>query len=424
LPKRLQEIIKNEPQKLIIYINPPYAESAGLGVVFGKEGRKDIGATKIKEKYKNELGQSGKELFAQFLMRIHAEIKGCKIAEFSKLKAFTASNFLVFRQNFKAKFLKGFLSSADSFDNVSGKFPIGFKIWDTSFDKKITNSEFDVYKMFGFKDKIEMKFIGHKKITDYNGMKRLNAWLNESSVKKNGNENLVGFIYTGRNDFQHTKFVNINNKKNNENRSITKNNFILACIYLAVQKVIPADWLNDRDQFLYPNDIWQKDKEFHSDCLAYSLFHGSNNIQSQFGVNHWIPFRENEIEPREKFQSNFICDFIDGKIKTENKSDIFGTKKQDNKPIKFSKEAKAVFNCGKKLWQYYHIEAKHYETYLNDASFYDIRKFFQGEKNGKMNIKSDDEQYNILLKDLRESLKILGDKKIVPKVYEYGFLLG
>jgi len=41
-----------------------------------------------------------------------------------------------------------------------------------------------------------------------------------------------------------------------------------------------------------------------------------------------------------------------------------------------------------------------------------------------MKQKSSDEQYNLLLKDLRDSLKILGDEKIAPKVYEYGFLLG
>jgi len=61
---------------------------------------------------------------------------------------------------------------------------------------------------------------------------------------------------------------------------------------------------------------------------------------------------------------------------------------------------------------------------LNDASFYDIRKFFQGtNERGQMKQKSSDEQYNLLIKDLRDSLKILGDEKIVPKVYGYGFLL-
>ncbi len=40
-----------------------------------------------------------------------------------------------------------------------------------------------------------------------------------------------------------------------------------------------------------------------------------------------------------------------------------------------------------------------------------------------MNNKSEDEEYNTLLGNLRDKMKILA-KKIEPKVYEYGFLLG
>jgi hypothetical protein len=39
-----------------------------------------------------------------------------------------------------------------------------------------------------------------------------------------------------------------------------------------------------------------------------------------------------------------------------------------------------------------------------------------------MNNKSEDEEYNELIGNLREKMKILA-KKIEPKVYEYGFLL-
>jgi hypothetical protein len=60
--------------------------------------------------------------------------------------------------------------------------------------------------------------------------------------------------------------------------------------------------------------------------------------------------------------------------------------------------------------------------YNVNASLYDIRAFFQGvNENGRMNNKSDDEEYNRLIGNLNESLKKLA-KKIEPKVYEYGFL--
>ena len=40
-----------------------------------------------------------------------------------------------------------------------------------------------------------------------------------------------------------------------------------------------------------------------------------------------------------------------------------------------------------------------------------------------MKVKSEDEIYNNLIETLREKLKELRDKCIVPKVYEYGFLI-
>ena len=70
------------------------------------------------------------------------------------------------------------------------------------------------------------------------------------------------------------------------------------------------------------------------------------------------------------------------------------------------------------LWKYYHSQ----KNANADASLYDIRLYFQGEKAGKMNPSSDDETYNTLIADLRGKLKLLA-KQIEPKVYEYGFLV-
>jgi len=157
------------------------------------------------------------------------------------------------------------------------------------------------------------------------------------------------------------------------------------------------------------------DREFRNDCLVYTLFHGSNTIQSQCGVNHWIPFTEEEVNARSKFKSNFMTDFIAGKI--EYAHDLF-TNGKKRKKLVFSAEAKAVFMAGKKLWTYYHKQPK---CNVN-ASLYDIREHFQGRNaQGKMNNKSTDETYNGLVADLRSALKTLA-AKIEPKVYAYGVL--
>ena len=59
---------------------------------------------------------------------------------------------------------------------------------------------------------------------------------------------------------------------------------------------------------------------------------------------------------------------------------------------------------------------------IADASFYDIRKYFQGvNAGGKMNADSGDARYTELITSLREKMKTLG-ARIAKKVYEYGFL--
>lgn len=139
-------------------------------------------------------------------------------------------------------------------------------------------------------------------------------------------------------------------------------------------------------------------------------------------LNNWIPFTEEEIGAKDCFKSHFMTDYISGKDRPKNEVNLFTNQGEENKPLQFSKEARAVFNAGRELWRYYHAQPDSDP----DASLYDIKMYFQGTKtlkNGKIQMKpdSDDDKYMSLIKELRESLKELA-KKIEPKVYEYGFL--
>jgi len=205
---------------------------------------------------------------------------------------------------------------------------------------------------------------------------------------------------------------------------INQHNLLKSCVYFAVRKCIKMNWLNNNDQFLFPNKKWEKDKIFQTDCLIYTLF--NNKIQSRYGTNHWIPFTEQELNSRAKFDSNFMTDFIKGKIKHSGNGNLLEKEKQRTTPLEFSDEAKVVFEAGKNLWIYYHQSIKNIPVLGGkanvNASLYDIREYFQGRnEKGKMNNKSQDETYNQFISDLRKALQVLA-KKIEPKVYEYGFL--
>ncbi|MCV3463428.1 hypothetical protein [Campylobacter sp. FU_497] len=416
LPSNLQEILKdeNKRKKLIIFINPPYAE-----VGLSNNGTNKIGVqySRIYDKYKDILGKSSRELFAQFFIRIYCEIDGAILACFSKLKYINSTNFIKFRETFKAKFLKGFASPAYTFDNVKGNFPIGFLIWDMSQKDELKKVRLDIFNENG-------NFLGKKFFFSYKNTLFINEWLNVFCKVKNYNKNIIAFFNAKANDFQHNNRICLGSSEmvfgnGDVNLQVFSINLINIAIYFSVRHAIPATWINDRDQFLYPNKAYQNDKEFQSDCLAFMLFHGQNRISAKEGVNHFIPFSEKELGiTQEAFKSDFMYKFINGKIKNEDVlfDDTLGK-------VEFSNEAKELLKAGKELFKYYHTH-KEKAGYLVNASLYDIKEFFQGrDEKGKMNMpsKAKDEHYKILLSDLNLALNVLA-KKIEPKIYEYGFL--
>lgn len=430
LPQVLQDIINDEEKRkrLILYINPPYAEAASKHTVMGKGDNKTNVAVKhyTYQKYIKDIGIAGRELFAQFFIRIYHEIPSSVLAEFSTLKILQAPNFRDFRSTFRAKLGRNFIVPADSFDNVKGNFPIGFFIWYLDNPEDFTETTSDI-----FNEKAE--FIGRKEIRIEENSKSINDWI-ISSRNRDG-EKRIGYMSAKGNDFQNVNYNFIINNKSQlphpRGTWVTDKNLIEIAVYIAVRHSIEATWLNDRDQFVYPNDIWKSNKDFQNDCLVYTLF--NNNIQSQYGANYWIPFTEEEVDAKEKFQSHFMSDYIKGKHQSESQvrisqqdlfnqgydSDIQNVK---NEPLTFSSEATLVMEAGRKLWKYYHAQ----EDSNPNASFYDIRLHFQGTKtmkNGKVQMNSDstNETYTHLIKELRQCLKVLANR-IEPKVYEYGFL--
>ncbi|RTJ16502.1 hypothetical protein C3H90_03005 [Campylobacter jejuni] len=415
LPLNLQEILKdeNKRKKLIIFINPPYAEAGTTATISGT-GKHKTGVSLdnyVYEKYKDILGKANNELFTQFFIRIYCEIEGAILASFSTLKYVNSTNFIKFRQAFKAKFLKGFMVPADTFDNVKGNFPIGFLIWDTSKKEEIKKIKLDVFNENG-------NFLGKKNFYSNHSL-HVGKWI---SKFKNKNISLnLGMMNTGRMDFQHQNLVYIMHDTRDAGHSIilTYNNLIVSAVFFSVRHAIVATWINDRDQFLYPNDLYKNDNEFKSDCLAFMLFHGQNKISSKEGINHFIPFSKKELDiTKEAFESDFMYKFIKGNIKDENS--LFG---DELAKIEFSLEAQELLKAGKELFKYYHTHSED-KGYLVNASFYDIKEFFQGrDEKGRMKLPSQakDEHYEILLSDLNTALNTLA-KKLESKIYEYGFL--
>ncbi|ELB9334925.1 hypothetical protein RIF50_000035 [Campylobacter upsaliensis] len=435
VPNSLQEILKDEAKRkrLIIFINPPYAEAASATQVTNTGKNKDGVAlgNATYERYKDSMGKASNELFAQFFFRIYKEIPHCHLAAFSTLKYVNSSNFIKFRETFKAKFLKGFIAPAYTFDNVKGNFPIGFLIWNLAQPQAIKNITLDIFDE-------NRASLGKKRFyTTLDNKESINKWIKRYDDKQN--PNIIGYMENPTPDFQNNNFLCVLNKKgtrHNNYFAISANSFIVGAVYFSVRHCIKATWINDRDQFLAPNKKWEKDTEFHSDCLIFMLFHGQNKITCKEGTNHFIPFSEKELNAAEALESHFMLEFIQGKIKISNKkkkgqqefnfqSDELEKTFIPTKPLEFSHEAKEVFKAAKELFKHYHEQAKDETSYNPNAALYDIKAHFQDfNDKGKMNPpqKAQDEAYKERLGTLNYALKNLA-KKIEVKVYEYEFLL-
>ncbi len=503
LPDGLREII-NDPEKrrrLVIYINPPYAEAGDIRQRSGTgQNKTDVSVShSIYERYVDKIGLAGRELFALFLMRIHDEVPGCVIGQFSKLKHLQSPNFKAFRKAFRGILEESFIVPADTFDNVKGKFPIGFFVWRllenggalgertlpvgsdhgmagaqrAPHDAIFTAAIADVYDRDG-------DFTGLKKVFSYDNVDNIGKWV---SSFRHDNDLHLGFMSNGRNDFQNTNLVYFINDRNQLSTPrgwwITPSNIIPMCIFVAVRHSVEATWLNDRDTFLYPDVGWKDDASFQMDSMVYALFSDFNVIKSSVGINHWIPFTEEEVGAKDCFASHFMSDFLGGHVAARSASAPYHADARDARPyqgeLEFTKEsdktgqtfiinpasvtaredtcppklqdsnapssesnnsaplclcvkenlspaARTVLDAGRELWRYYHA----LPNANPNASYYDIRLHFQGVKktaSGKeqMNATSPDATYNALLAKLRAAHKVLA-AQIAPKVYEYGFL--
>ena len=492
LPEDLRDVI-NDPDKrkrLVIYINPPYAEAATTRAKIGTgDNKPGVAAShSANKRYKPIIGAAANELFALFLMRIHDEISGCVIGQFSTLKHLQAPNFKHFRQAFRGALEKCFLVPADTFDNVKGKFPIGFFVWRLGGNVSrgdaetrsvgeprfvaaadgtkpvppiFTSTVADVYDRDG-------ESLGTKKLFSSDGAKLLMDWIRQFYDKSG--ERLAYCRYLGS-DFQNNNgvFITLNPSANDlkqvKGNWITKKNLVPFCVYFAVRLCIDADWLNDRDQFHFPEVGWHEDGTFLSDCAIWTLFSTQNRVSSHDGVNHWIPFTEEEVGAKSCFKSHFMSDILGGRVSsladTRRVEDnapyqgelnlsstgavAQGEGKEECQPSRFlsaceaseqnrsggilhsaaralSPAARAVLDAGRELWRYYHAQP----DANPNASFYDIKFHFQGSTvdvrgKAKMNSESSDGKYTELLANLKAAMKNLA-ARIEPKVYEYGFL--
>ncbi len=428
VPESLRKAIKSG-KKILVLINPPYAEATSGGTVTGTdENKTGVAKTKFAEVSMADYGKATKELFTQFVVRFAQELPSATLAMFSTLKYVNAPNFEEFRKHWDADYLGGFIVPSKSFEGINGNFPIGFLVWQTSHGDGTLSQigEITVEVL----DK-EARPIGEKKFYNLPATTYLNVWIDRPKANKvevlplknaisptpglvrvsNWSDDAIAYMYCGVNDIQHasTQTSLLSSPYGGGNGFyLNAKNLWQAAVVFTVRRIIKPTWQNDRDQFLQPTG--ELTEEFKNDCLVWMLFNGSNltasandlewNDKKWSIVNHFIPYTESEVGSPERFESDFMVKYMAGK--------------------EFSNEVKAVLDAGRELWsEYYKHENPHTvreELKLNrpDVGWYQIRKALEARN------KSEDFT-PVSFEAFKQAYAIL-TQKLHPQVYSLGFL--
>ena len=444
IPESLRKVINDANEgkkKLLVLINPPYAE---VGCAKKDSNREELAKTGVNKTRFGKLGmkdfgKASNELFTQFVARVAKEIPMATLAMFSTLKYVNAQTQEIFRKKWQAKFLNGFVVHSKAFDGLNGNFPIGFCIWKT--DNRQTSMGCHSERNEAQSKILEISCevlgkdaqpIGEKKFYNLPTENYLTNWINRPSANrteiiplKNAvspasrtkdlrckfwSNAAVGYMRASSNDMQQANDTALfsSGYSGGHGLYVTEDNLWQAAIVYTVRKIIDHTWLNDRDQFLQPN--CELPEEFKNDCLVWMLFNGSNltasandlewNDKKWNIVNHFIPFTEEEVGASDKFESDFMVRYMEGKD--------------------FSDEAKAVLAEGRKIWQAYFAQDFNHkirdEFKLNrpDVGWYQIRMALKAQNESSAARPTNFAAFEAAYKALTEKLR--------PKVYEYGFL--
>jgi hypothetical protein len=424
VPESLRKAI-SDGKKILVLMNPPYAES---GDTVGNEAKSDVATTRIATSMK-DFGYATRELFTQFVARIAKEIPTATLAMFSTLKYVNSSNFEKFREIWNAKYLGGFVVHSKAFDGLNGNFPIGFLVWATNQNASKRHPMIEITTEVLAKN---AQAVGEKKFFNVPNDSLLSNWIIRPKANKEDVIPLKNAITpaTASKDLRGTKWADdaiaclvikgpdVQNASTQAILSsgygsagtifITSQNLWQTSIIFAIRGLVKPTWLNNRDQFLQPTELLSE--EFKIDCLIWMLFNGSNltasandlewNGKKWSIVNHFIPYTEIEVNAPDRFESDFMVQYLAGKT--------------------LSKEAQLVLNAGKVLWQAFFanidVRSVRDELKLNrvDVGWYQIRKALQARN-------ASGDFTPVSFKSFEEAYKTLTEK-LQPQVYELGFL--
>ncbi len=336
LPPELQEILRDgeKSKKLVILMNPPFAEQGGSPHRPG-DSKTGTNHSNVREEMRSAgLAQAAQQLTNQFLYQAQ------RVAPYATLGFFSSAGFYTQERGVRLReflfsnkqFEGGFVAISQLFEGTSASFPVAFSVLRCAGSGAVPREiEFDVWGL---------ATPTTKKITLSEHSILINQWFKKApgnvpciplqnthkapttqriSLSKMS-EGALGYAAYRCNDFGSHKnlaFIMSSAYYDGHGTSITPENFEKVLIAVASRHVPKNTWLNDYDMLLQPECDQGIDatartalpRDFVTDMILWFLFHSKNKTsvgelsykdKTMFIENEFFPFSTTDVLSWEK----------------------------------------------------------------------------------------------------------------------------
>ena len=300
VPAGLQQAFR-EKKPVLFFINPPY----GTNGFFGATGTSKAG---IAQTRLNKLmlrqggGKASQQLYAQFMWRI-AELKkinpNVHVAIYSTPLFISGASFKSFRPVWYDSFAfkTGMLFQASHFADTAGTWGVCFTLWapgttqqtDLALSVALLDSEqtftitMETKKVFyPAPDGIQIaKWVRDSTDQIRKEAPALSSALRTSGLSNRMTQTAIGVLLAAgnsvyENDTKVGLFSSDFSHVNSTCHAVTpKNLHQVAALFLA-RKSVHSDWINDKDEYLVPNEAHLDYTQWNNDALIYLLFNNSS----------------------------------------------------------------------------------------------------------------------------------------------------
>ena len=293
---------QNKP--IVFFINPPYGTACNQY----KANKTNSNNTDIRGDMNKEKFGGSENLQHQFMYRITKLVQkyhltNAYFALFSNPIWLSGSKQGKFLENFSSQWecKDAYLFQASHFADVSDVWGISLTLWKS--DNHATPiTEYNM-KLIDILDDGSIDVIGKHTIYNSYFYTKASDWVKEQIPRcldmacfpstSNGLlikesqiqavRNQLGYFHNNANSIQYNPtYVGLYSMSfaSAHGLPVLKENFTRCTALFTARKLINGNWVNDKDEYLAPNEDHPEYKRFEADAIVYSLFHNSSNQTS------------------------------------------------------------------------------------------------------------------------------------------------